>query len=50
MKKTYKNPELEVIKIQTQQMLATSDPVSGAKFDPTEETGSMEGRSDEFDW
>ena len=31
-------------------MLATSDPVSGAKFDPTEETGSMEGRSDEFEW
>ena len=25
MKKTYKNPELEVIKIQTQQMLAASD-------------------------
>ena len=25
MKKTYKNPELEVVKIQTMQMLAASD-------------------------
>jgi len=27
MKKTYKNPEMEVVKIETQQMLAASDQV-----------------------
>ncbi len=32
MKKIYKNPTLEVIKIQTQKMLAASDPVLGNEY------------------
>ena len=32
MKKTYINPELEVVKIQTMQMLAASDPILGDEF------------------
>ena len=35
MKKTYKNPELQVVKIQTQQMLAGSPGYGGT----TEQTG-----------
>ena len=31
MKKTYINPELEVVKIQTMQMLAASDPILGGE-------------------
>ena len=47
MKKTYKNPVLEVIKIQTQQMLALS-----AGYDPTEisDPSLVDGRLDENDW
>ena len=30
MKKTYINPELEVVKLQTMQMLAASDPILGS--------------------
>lgn len=42
MKKTYKNPELEVIKIQTQQMLANSIPTgtyTGGDVDSRENEG-----------
>ena len=46
MKKTYCNPKLEVIKIQTQQMLAesltyNSTPVSA---------GSVDSHDGDFDW
>jgi len=43
MKKIYKNPELEVVKIQTQQMLAASVPGGG-------DTEQNLGREDEFDF
>ena len=45
MKKTYINPQLEVIKIQTQQMLAQS-----VGYDPTEITnpGDIDARGGDF--
>ncbi len=45
MKKTYKNPVLEIIKIQTQQMLAQS-----VGYDPTEITnpGDIDARGGDF--
>ena len=45
MKKTYINPQLEIIKIQTQQMLAQS-----VGYDPTEITnpGDIDAREDGF--
>ena len=47
MKKIYKNPVLEVIKIQTQQMLAQS-----VGYDPTEITnpGDIDARGGNFDF
>ena len=47
MKKTYKNPELEVIKIQTQQMLANSVTVDVATG---EFSGDFNAKEDGFDW
>ena len=47
MKKIYKNPELEVIKIQTQQMLALS---AGYDSTPISDPGLVDGHNDEFDW
>jgi len=49
MKKTYSNPSLEVIKTATQQMLALSDSTTGTKFDTTQTTSDMDGRSFDFD-
>ena len=51
MKKTYINPAMEIVKVQTQQMLAGSitDEVTGTKFDSQAETGTMDGRSFDFD-
>ena len=50
MKKTYKNPELEVVKIQTMQMLAASDtevPISNEQVD----NGTPgDAHYDEYDW
>ena len=50
MKKTYKNPELEVIKIQTMQMLAASDVEVPIDNTPVDIGTPGEGRSDEFEW
>lgn len=47
MKKTYKNPVLEVIKIQTQQMLALS---AGYDSDPISDPGLVDGRFTEEDF
>ncbi len=47
MKKTYSNPQLEVIKIQTQQMLANSVTVL---VDEGEFTGDFNAKEDGFDW
>ena len=49
MKKTYINPNMVVVKIATQQMLAASDPNSGAKFDPSSSSGTMDSRSSFWD-
>jgi hypothetical protein len=49
MKKTYINPELEVVKLQTMQMLAASLPV----VDPTEtveDINNLLGREAELDF
>lgn len=46
MKKTYINPEMEVLVIATQQMLAASGDVGVKDGEPTE-WGAHE---DEFDW
>ncbi len=48
MKKTYINPEIEVVKIATQRMLAAS---ANVEFDETPiGGGDAVGREDEFDW
>jgi hypothetical protein len=50
MKKTYINPNMVVVKIATQQqMLTTSDPNSGAKFDPSSSSSTMDSRSSFWD-
>ena len=51
MKKTYINPNIEVVMMATRQqnMLVTSDPNSGVLFDPTAETGTMDAREFTFD-
>ncbi len=52
MKKTYINPNIEVVKIQTQQMLAGSPAgqvldKNGTQIDDGDLIG---GRGDDFDW
>ncbi len=47
MKKTYKNPSMEVITIETNQMLASS-PNPG--FTTTGSTNTMESRGFDDDW
>ena len=50
MKKIYNNPTIEVVKIQTQQMLAGS-PIEGPGIGASGSAGSAEGRGDDdFDW
>lgn len=46
MKKIYKNPEMEIIKIATMQMLANSINADEIPTPPDE----AEGRGDGFDW
>ena len=46
MKKIYKNPVLEVIKIQTQQMLAMSTDIDSTPVD----AANAEAREDEYEW
>ena len=48
MKKTYINPELEIVKIATQQMLATSTEMPLSNQELTEET-SLLSRDFDFD-
>ena len=43
MKKTYKTPQMEVVKIQTNQMLAASVPMSG-------QNAEGPGLSRSYDW
>ena len=52
MKKTYINPELQVVTIDTQyQMLAGSLNVNGANtLSNTNATGEALGRGDDLDW
>lgn len=46
MKKQYINPEMEIVKIETQQLIATSNVgLGGTISDPTQ----AEGRFDDFD-
>lgn len=47
MKKTYKNPEMEIIKISSKmQMLAGSDPELGGEYSG----GDVLSNETEFDW
>ena len=48
MKKTYINPEMEIVKIQTMQMLAASDTV--LLGDPVTDASGAETREDEYEW
>ena len=48
MKKTYINPELEVVMITTQQMLAAS--VNASVDNTPLDNGDALGHDDEFDW
>jgi len=49
MKKTYINPELEVIKIQTTQMLAASDLLNISEETITDESEMLAPEYDPFD-
>ena len=50
MKKTYINPEMEIVKIQTMQMLAASEQVGfGSSVDSAAGAESHE-LDDDFDW
>ena len=46
MKKTYKNPEIEVIKIANKSQMLAGSPGIGCEY----EGGTPEGHSDDFDW
>lgn len=48
MKKTYINPKMEIVKIQTMQMLAASDTVPLG--DPVTDASGAEGHYDEYEW
>ena len=52
MKKTYKNPTLEVIKIQTQLMLASSPGAHVLDPDatPISDSNDIGVREDEYEW
>ena len=50
MKKTYKNPELEVIKIQTMQMLAASDVEVPIDNTPVDSGTPGDAREDGYEW
>lgn len=51
MKKTYINPELEVVKIAIQQMLAASPDGFAKSIDTTGGSGEDAlGHDDEYDW
>lgn len=49
MKKTYINPEMEIIKVATQQMLASSDVNAPIDDTPTDNSGAL-GREDGYEW
>ncbi|MBQ9236508.1 MAG: hypothetical protein IJ183_01145 [Prevotella sp.] len=49
IKKEYVQPEVKEIKIQLSHLMTTSDPTTGTKFDPTEETSDNDGLSLDFD-
>ena len=48
MKKTYIEPSVKAIEIKLSQLMVTSDPTTGTKFDPTEETNEMDSFDAEF--
>lgn len=48
MKKTYINPELEVVKLQTMQMMAASLILDDTE--PVSDVGDILGREDDFDF
>lgn len=50
MKKTYNIPTIEIVKIKAQQLLSTSDPLTGTKFNPSGESSTMDSHDDDFDW
>ena len=49
MKKTYINPEMDIVKVQTVQMLAGSAHVEKTEDTVTSESDLL-GHDDEFDW
>ena len=49
MKKTYINPEMEIVKIQTMQMLAASDTQLNINGTPVDDGTPGEGREFDFD-
>ena len=49
MKKTYINPEMEIVKVQTMQMLAASAHVDMTEDEVTSEEDLL-GRGSSYDW
>lgn len=51
MKKTYINPTIDIVKIQTMQMIAISGPnVTSSEYDPSEDGEFIGAHGDDFDW
>ncbi len=49
MKKEYIEPSVKAIEVKLTQLMATSDPTTGTKFDPSEETSDNDGLSLDFE-
>ena len=50
MKKTYINPEMEIVKIQTMQMLAASDQLVPISDDPVDNGTPGESHGTDYEW
>ena len=48
IKKEYIEPSVKAIEIKLANLMITSDPETGTKFDPSEETSDMDGFDAEF--
>ena len=50
MKKTYINPNIEVVKLNMHQQMLSGSPAAALDPDSSADPGSIEGRYDEYDW
>ncbi|MBQ9560714.1 MAG: hypothetical protein IJV10_00330 [Prevotella sp.] len=48
MKKEYIEPSVKAIEVKLSQLMTTSDPTTGTKFDPSEDTNEMDSFDADF--